>query len=288
MHAASAVGVPFAAALLDDAYIAVPGRSLKLLENWSGQKCGATLTDTVQVESKTTGLQEFQAEGVTQTKAAAENAKAWWAEHLREFPPEKLEVPPWLTPSESPFRWRNLSCGPWKVKRPALGVSRQGGAHEFPDDLVHCLCRRDARARGVAKNAETTLSSSTCRLIMFLTNTVTSAVARRSRNKNTLTGIMTTTRQPLPHSSRCAKKVVRTAKARNVNLPVLLDEYNEVGGRYNRGELPTSVIVDTQGYMRRRFINARNIAVSEAMIAEVAQPPTPSVNATAASSTKPE
>jgi hypothetical protein len=32
-----------------------------------------------------------------------------------------------------------------------------------------------------------------------------------------------------------------------------------------RGELPTTVIVDAQGNVRRRFIGARNLAVFEAM-----------------------
>ena len=57
-------------------------------------------------------------------------------------------------------------------------------------------------------------------------------------------------------------------KARGINYPILLDERNEVGGRYNGGELPTTVIVDTQGNVRRRFIGARSLPVFEAMITE--------------------
>ena len=91
--AAPPVGVPIVAGLLDDPDIAVLGMSLKLLENWSGQKFGAKLVDTAQVESKTTGLQGFQPEGSAKTKAAAEKAKTWWAEHKSEFPPVKLQVP---------------------------------------------------------------------------------------------------------------------------------------------------------------------------------------------------
>jgi hypothetical protein len=64
------------------------------------------------------------------------------------------------------------------------------------------------------------------------------------------------------------EKVAHTAKARHINYPVFLDKHNEVGGRYNGGELPTTVIVDAQGNVRRRFIGARNPSVFEAMIAE--------------------
>ncbi len=65
------------------------------------------------------------------------------------------------------------------------------------------------------------------------------------------------------------KFVDRTVKARGVNYPILLDEHNEVGGRYNGGELPTTVIVDATGNIRRRFIGARSLPVFEAMLAEI-------------------
>ena len=71
---------------------------------------------------------------------------------------------------------------------------------------------------------------------------------------------------------RVREKVARTARTRGINYPILLDEKNEVGGRYNGGELPTTVLVDAQGKVRRRFVGARNLAVFEAMIAEAAKP----------------
>jgi len=74
-----------------------------------------------------------------------------------------------------------------------------------------------------------------------------------------------------PHASKPSSiraKVERTVKARQINYPVLLDEKNAVGGQYNGGELPTTIIFDTDGRVRRRFIGERNRAVFEAMIAE--------------------
>jgi hypothetical protein len=55
-------------------------------------------------------------------------------------------------------------------------------------------------------------------------------------------------------------KVARTVKARGINYTILLDEKNEVGGRFNGGELPTTVIVDANGNVRRRFVGARSLA----------------------------
>jgi len=272
-QAAPAVGVPFAAALLDDADIAVLGMSLKLLENWSGHKLGAKLTDTVQVESKTTGLQEFQAEGVTKTKAAAENAKAWWAEHQSEFPPVKLEVP-----------------------AVAYTARKPGPAAEFELRTLEGRTVRlsDFRGKVVLINFWTTWCSA-------CVGEMPALVALQKKHGNNL-AIIGVSLDYVPDShghigghaaveeqkhtdgdhddheataaalKRVREKVARTTKARNLNYPVLLEEQNDVGGRYNGGELPTTVIVDAQGNVRRRFIGARNIAVFEAMIAEAATP----------------
>jgi hypothetical protein len=45
-------------------------------------------------------------------------------------------------------------------------------------------------------------------------------------------------------------KIPRTAKKLGINYTVLMDESNEVGGRFNGGELPTMVLVDPQGNVR--------------------------------------
>jgi hypothetical protein len=64
-------------------------------------------------------------------------------------------------------------------------------------------------------------------------------------------------------------KVDRMAKKLGINYTVLLDERNTVGGRFNGGELPMTLIVDASGNIRRRFVGARDLATFEAMLAEV-------------------
>jgi hypothetical protein len=61
-------------------------------------------------------------------------------------------------------------------------------------------------------------------------------------------------------------------KARRINYTVLLDPKNAVGGQFNGGELPTTVIIDAEGRVRRRFIGERNLTVFRAMIGEAAGP----------------
>ena len=67
---------------------------------------------------------------------------------------------------------------------------------------------------------------------------------------------------------RVRNKVARAAGASNINYPILLDEHNEVGGRFNGGELPTTAIVDAQGDIRRRFVGVPSLPIFEGMLAE--------------------
>ena len=66
--------------------------------------------------------------------------------------------------------------------------------------------------------------------------------------------------------------VVRGHQTVADEYPVLIDAYNEVGGRFNGGELPTTVIIDKEGFVRRRFVGPRSVAVFEGMVVEAAQP----------------
>jgi len=266
------VGIPFVAALLNDPDIAVLGLSVKLIENWSAEKFGVKLADTVQVEDKTSGLQEFQPEGSAKTQAAAERAKAWWAEHQSEFPPVRLQVP----------------AEAYSTRRPLPAANFQ--LHTLEGKPVRLS---DFRGKVVHMNFWTTWCSACVGEMPALV-----ALQKKHGDKLVILGVSLdyvpdshghigghAAVEEQKHSEgdhddhevaaaalkRVHEKVARTAKARNVNYPVLLDEHNEVGGRYNGGEQPTTVIVDAQGNVRRRFVGARNLAVFEAMIAEASQ-----------------
>jgi thiol-disulfide isomerase/thioredoxin len=63
-------------------------------------------------------------------------------------------------------------------------------------------------------------------------------------------------------------KVARAVKARGINYTVLLDPTGAVGGQFNGGELPTTVIFDKEGRVRRRFIGERDLKTFEAMLAD--------------------
>ncbi len=269
-HAAPAVGLPFAAALLDDPDIAVLGLSLKLLENWSGQKFGAKLSDTVQVENATSGLQEFQPAGIAKTKTAAETARAWWTGHQNEFPPVKLQVP----------------AEAYAARRPVPAADFQLCTLEGK-----AVRLSDFRGKVVLMNFWTTWCTACVGEMPALV-----ALQKKYGDQLVILGVSLDyvpdshghigghpAVEEQNHSDgahddheataaaldRVREKVARTAKARGINYSVLLDEHNEVGGRYNGGELPTTVIVDARGNVRRRFVGTRSLPVFEAMLAEV-------------------
>jgi len=59
------------------------------------------------------------------------------------------------------------------------------------------------------------------------------------------------------------------AKLRGINYPVLLDPEGDSSLVYQGNELPVNVLVDSQGYLRRRFVGPRSPEVFDAMIAEL-------------------
>lgn len=268
----SSVGIPVVTGLLNDPDIAVLGLGLKLLENWSGQKFGATLVDTVQVENPNTGLQEFQVDGMVKTRAAAENAKKWWSTHQSEYPPVKLQVP-----TES-FVARRLM--------PAPGFE----LHSLEGKTVRLS---DFRGRVVLVNFWTTRCTACIGEMPELV-----ALQKKHGDELVILGVSLDNvpdnhghvggdasteeqRTGFEHEENAAtaaslekvrNKVARAAKERHLNYQILLDEKNDAGGRYNGGELPTTVIVDAQGNLRRRFVGTRSMAVFEAMVAEAATP----------------
>ncbi len=274
------LGVPTVIPLLNDADPLIVTTSLKLLENWSGQKFGVKLSDTAPVENQTTGLKEYREGSSEKAKAAAARAKAWWSGHQTEFPPVPLEVP-----------------------KEAYSARRAVPAADFQLRTLdgQKLRLSDLRGKVVLINFWTTWCPACLSEMPELL-----ALQRQHKDNLVILGVSLDyvpdehghigghpaveeqgrgEGQDDEHERSAAalkkvrEKVARTVKARGINYPILLDERNEVGGRYNGGELPTTVIVDAQGNVRRRFIGARSLPVFEAMITEASQNPLPAQTA---------
>jgi len=262
-HAPASVGAPLAAALLDDPDLRVAGLSTKLLENWSGKSFGVKLVDTVQVEDKVTGLEEFSADGLVKTKIAAGKARVWWVQHQSEYPPPRFEVPAETSAAQpslitDDFQLRTIDGRPIRLS--------------------------DYRGKVVLINFWTTW----CTACM---SEIPELVALQSNHPDNLV-VLGVSLDLVPDEDgdiggddngqkfdpkdpkaiellqKIRDKVIRTVRSRDINYTVTIDELDNVGNRFNGGELPTTVIVDADGKLRRRFVGARSLPVFESMIAE--------------------
>lgn len=61
-------------------------------------------------------------------------------------------------------------------------------------------------------------------------------------------------------------KVERFVRSKGMTYRILLDPKSEVGRQFLGGELPTNVIIDSQGRICRRFVGSRPLAAFEAML----------------------
>jgi thiol-disulfide isomerase/thioredoxin len=266
------MGVPVVIPLLEEDDPLIVATALKLLEHWSGENFGVKLRDTASFEDPTTGLMEFPEGSREKAEAGAARAKAWWRTHQADFPPTQLEVP-----------------------REAITARKPVPAADF---CLHSLDGQkvqlaELRGKVVLINFWTTWCPACLSEMPELI-----ALQKRHGDKLAIIGVSLdfvpdshghigghpvveeqkghTEEDSDERNSAALKKVrdkvARTVKARGINYTVLLDEKNEVGGRFNGGELPTTVIVDKNGNVRRRFVGARSLAVFEAMITDGSQP----------------
>ena len=267
------IGVPTIIPLLEEDDPLIVATGLKLLENWCGENFGVKLRDTASFENEKTGLQEFPEGSREKAGAGAARARAWWAVHRLEFPPVQLEVPREAITGRQP-----VPAGDFSLR--ALD-GRRGRLMDFRGKVV---------------------------LINFWTTWCTACVGEMPElislqtqhgDRLVIIGVSldfvpdshghlgghAAVEAPAQHAEaheapqrdstaleKVREKVARMVKARGLNYAILLDEKNEIGGRFNGGELPTTIIVDPEGNVRRRFVGTRSLPVFEAMIAEASRP----------------
>ncbi len=246
------VGVPTVVALLEDSDPLIVATALRLLEHWSGAEFGVKVADTVPIENEKSGSKEFREDSRAKASAGARRAQAWWAKHEAGFPPINLEVPP----------------ATFAAQRPILA-----GDFQLPDLDGRKVRLSDFRGKVVLLNFWTTWCTACVSEMPELI-----ALQKRHLDRLAILGVSLDFvpdeehDAKLPSPEQIHRKVARIAKARGINYPILLDERNTVGGRFNGGELPTTVIIDAAGRIRRRFVGARSLPAFEAMIAEASQP----------------
>ncbi|HEX3721069.1 MAG TPA: TlpA disulfide reductase family protein [Verrucomicrobiae bacterium] len=230
----AAIGVPIVIPLLDDGDSLIVATVLSMLENWSGAEFGVRMRD---------------ATNSSKVEAGASRAKAWWAAHRLEFPSTQLDVPREAIAAHILIPVGNFSLSALDGRTVELS--------DFHGKVVLINFWTTWCTACVAEIPELIELRKQCGENVAILGISLDSVADGAAGQS---------------ESALHEKVERTAKARGINYPILLDEKDHVGSRFNGGELPTTVIVDAQGNVRRRFIGPRTLAVFHAMIAEASTP----------------
>ncbi|HWY77351.1 MAG TPA: TlpA disulfide reductase family protein, partial [Verrucomicrobiae bacterium] len=272
-HVGANVGVPVVIPVLEDDDPLIVVKGLKLLERWGAGPFGVMLRETTPIENEKTGLQDFPDGSREKAKAGAALALEWWTDHRAQFPLVPLEIPRAVRAARKP-----VAAGDFTLR--ALDGRRVRLA--------------DFRGKIVLINFWTTWCPACVSEMPDLI-----ALQKRHLDQLVIIGVsldfvpdehghiggypaVEEQGRSEPHHAdadrsrdalaKVCEKVARAVKARNINYPILLDEQNEIGGRFNGGELPTTVIIDAHGNVRRRFIGARSLEVFAAMVEEAAKP----------------
>jgi len=255
-------GVPLAASQLDADDPRVIGTALNLLGRWTQQDFGVRLADTVSVSQEIRGLPEFKPTTREMALAGAVRAKRWLAEHASEFP----LIPPGGSGSNLPPAL-TLDAGPMEL-------------HLVDGKTVHLS---DFRGRRVILNFWTTWCSACVAEIPILAE-----LQRRHPDDLVVLGVSLDGvpdehgrvgghdvhpeeegHEEAPTLKELQKQVAQFAARRGMAYRVAMDPKNLIGGRFNGGELPTTLLIDAHGRIHRRFIGARETSVFEAMLTDL-------------------
>ncbi len=268
--------VPAAVApLLNDPEPEIAALAIRVLGRWAGRDFGARLSDAVGQSDPMTGRETIPAEALERLRAAAERARAWWIQ-------EKAA---------------NTAVPPLPVPDSLLAASRPRPMGDFElTDLNGTACRlRDQKGRVVLVNFWTTWCTACLGEIPTLiqlrkahgTDLVIWGISldalddehghtagragEGAGEADPVAADLQQARQGAGSRSEVRGKVERAVQRLGINYPVLIDDRNVVGARYNGGELPTTLLVDHEGRLCRRFIGPRRLSVLEAMIREARQ-----------------
>jgi len=254
--------VPVVIQLLDDSDLRVVTRAEGTLMNWSGEDFGVRARLAIASQEGTHPGQIDPADAET-IRRGVERRKAWWKIHAKDYSP----IPQALGGV--------TANDPVRLPTPDFTLKDLNGT------AVHLA---QFRGKVVLLNFWATWCSACLTEIPHLI-----ALQNRLGKEVAILGIAldsardehghahgneaaAKTEPHEPSLEKVRTKVARAVKARGVNYTVLWDPKNAVGGQFNGGELPTTVIIDAEGRVRRRFIGERSFSVFEAMIAEAARP----------------
>lgn len=251
-------GVPAVMPLLDDLDLQIVTRAEVALARWTGQDFGVRVRLALRTEASPAGSSSAQADEQKIREGVAQR-KRWWAEHAGEFATLHRTPVAVQRPAREPVRDFSLVTPSGERVRLSSFRGRVVVLNFWATWCTACLAEIPDLAALHTKRGES---------IGVIGISLDGLPDEHHHNFNAA-------REEEEHSigrplAEIQKKVLRVMAARGINYTVLLDPTGSVGGRFNGGELPTTVIIDRAGYVRRRFIGERSLVVFEAMVAEAA------------------
>ncbi|MFO1498552.1 MAG: redoxin domain-containing protein [Verrucomicrobiota bacterium] len=257
--------VPALMPMLDDADLRIVTTAEGLLRRWSGIDYGVRVAQAISKNDGQGGLSTNAADLEVIQRGIAQR-KAWWQQHQTEYPSSLQEhtlgaAASVLSPAADfvlpDLRGRPVRLSDWRGKVVILNF--------WTTWCAACLTETPTLAEVQRRNAD--------RLVVLGISLdgvpdqhghgdvdEEDARTKQSDNRRQAAG---------RREEQIRSKVERVVHRQAMTYRVLLDPNNVVGSRFKGGELPTSVLIDPQGNVRRRFVGTRTLSAWESMIAEL-------------------
>jgi len=248
-------GVPLIIPLLEDPDPRVVARAEIALARWTKLDFGARVRLAIPADGES-ARSDANTENLEKLRHAVERRKEWWQAHAQEFstnspPPATVQL---ATSSRPPLTDFTLSDLDGRRDRFSAFQGRTVLLNFWATWCPACLAEMPELVALQKKHGDR----------LAIIGVALDGVADEH-------GDTPGESHSEPGSPDTRTRVLRVVKARNLNYTVLLDPQFAVGARFNGGELPTTVIIDASGRVRRRFIGGRTSEVLESMISEVDQ-----------------
>ena len=249
------LAVPAVVPLLDDPDLQVAGAAELALARWTGEDFGVHLRDAIAAQNAA----ETNSAAAESLRQGIQRRKTWWQAHASDYPPlpplsTTASLPSGPEPAVEDFKLRDLAGNP-------VRLSQMKGKtvllNFWATWCTACLAEIPDLITLQRKLGDG----------VFIVGIALDGVP--DEHGHSPDG------ESDSRSSYAAvhKKVAAAVKARGINYRVLLDPEDEVGRRFNGGELPTTVIIDSAGHLRRRFLGERSVETFEQMIANAEKTP---------------
>ena len=272
--------MPEVIALLDDQEPLVVASAAGLLRRWTGEDFGVRNHDAVSKPQKE-GPHLVPEENLRRLRNGVEAWKQWWGEHRSEFPNTSPAlnniVPPKLPTADfqlfdleghpvklSDYRGKTVLLNFWTTWCTACAMEMPDLVEldrRHQDDLVILGISLDGSdGHGHDHASFVDLEEANEKGIDAVEGLKELEHHDHDGHEHTAPAI------DLP---KIKKKIRRIIQKKGLTYQVLLNPSGNVGKRFNGHELPTNVLIDKDGFVRRRFIGSRPIETWEAMLKEI-------------------